>query len=470
MPNYKKNMKYITDKWRQQGAILAFTALLLPMIIVGTGLAVDLGNIYVQYSRLQNAADAAVAAGAHEYQIRGESPESHKQADTKAAQYIQGEYKNLEAKENVEKKYLAALKDSTIYYKVILTEEVPLYFLKFVQPTFPVTVESIASFQGGKDYSFKNLFIFKNGFWANNTVNNVGELNDDNIFNDPNRCKNMLSDTFDGNVSTTKGNGSYDPDYKPKYGIHPSKTGEEGYLHPLKNLYTSYAKEDNKNKSIRFIMPDGGGQKAIFDENTGKLQGGYWIDINPIRYNFSDFRDYMKKKCEVDKGSIYDQNLSSERYLSQKDIIYVSLTGVVTINVDKTLGENWNDFSKKDEPIYIYIVPGKDIRKIELQKDTGRPLIVCIDGEEGQDRDVHFELRGHTFRGVVYAPYSTVRINGENSCFRGTIVASNLEVKNDHCSYIYEDFTGGNGGSASSGANINGISLTNSPGGNINWQ
>ena len=54
-----KSMKRVQRKWRQRGAILAFTALLFPMIIVGVGLAVDLGNIYVQHARLQNAADAA---------------------------------------------------------------------------------------------------------------------------------------------------------------------------------------------------------------------------------------------------------------------------------------------------------------------------------------------------------------------------------------------------------------------------
>ena len=49
----------------QQGAILVLTACLLPFIIAFTGMAVDFGSAYVRRSQLQNAADAAVLAGAY---------------------------------------------------------------------------------------------------------------------------------------------------------------------------------------------------------------------------------------------------------------------------------------------------------------------------------------------------------------------------------------------------------------------
>ena len=110
-------MQFLTKKWRQQGAIIAFTALLLPMLIVGTGLAVDLGHVYVHYSRLQNAADAAALAGAHEYAVQGEKENNHPKADKMAEQYVQGEYHNLDRSESiVEKKYQAKTKDNITYY------------------------------------------------------------------------------------------------------------------------------------------------------------------------------------------------------------------------------------------------------------------------------------------------------------------------------------------------------------------
>lgn len=47
-----------------KGAILVLTALLLPIILMFMGLAVDTGSLYAQKARLQNIADAAALAGA----------------------------------------------------------------------------------------------------------------------------------------------------------------------------------------------------------------------------------------------------------------------------------------------------------------------------------------------------------------------------------------------------------------------
>lgn len=65
----------------QQGAILVLTAFLLPFIIAFTGLAVDFGSAYVRRSQLQNAADAAVLAGAYHL--------DDNQADGVVLQYLQ---------------------------------------------------------------------------------------------------------------------------------------------------------------------------------------------------------------------------------------------------------------------------------------------------------------------------------------------------------------------------------------------
>ena len=46
----------------QKGVLLVFTALLLPVVFACAGLAVDLGNMYVHKSNLQNAVDSAALA------------------------------------------------------------------------------------------------------------------------------------------------------------------------------------------------------------------------------------------------------------------------------------------------------------------------------------------------------------------------------------------------------------------------
>ena len=51
----------------QRGAFLLATALLLPFLLAALGMAVDFGDVFMQKSRLQNAADAAALAGAKVY-------------------------------------------------------------------------------------------------------------------------------------------------------------------------------------------------------------------------------------------------------------------------------------------------------------------------------------------------------------------------------------------------------------------
>ncbi|MBQ7480156.1 MAG: Tad domain-containing protein [Selenomonadaceae bacterium] len=49
--------------WRQRGAIITFTAFLLPLLMACTGLAIDMGNLMSYKAKLQNVADAAALAG-----------------------------------------------------------------------------------------------------------------------------------------------------------------------------------------------------------------------------------------------------------------------------------------------------------------------------------------------------------------------------------------------------------------------
>ncbi len=50
---------------KQHGQVLVLYALLMPVFILFLGAGLDLGWYYLNVSRLQNAADAAVLAGAH---------------------------------------------------------------------------------------------------------------------------------------------------------------------------------------------------------------------------------------------------------------------------------------------------------------------------------------------------------------------------------------------------------------------
>ena len=466
----RRKIKIMQKKWRQQGAIIAFTALLLPMIIVGTGLAVDFGNIYVQYSRLQNAADAAALAGAHEYAVKGENVKSHHKADKMAEQYVQGQYHNLEQSENiVEKKYQARSLAKITYYRVKLSKEVPLYFLGGLykkisgKETFTVPVDSVAAIQenaaGG---FFNNMFIFKDRFDAVNSMNNPDKL-DPNNNNYSKDSKNMVSTTFDGRIVYTKGDGVSDPNYKYESLQYSTQSKY------LDRFFTSDARKYNQENNINTLMDNEEADKVKFD-SAGNVKSGYWSRVEYYNYNFQTFYDYMEKKTAATTNKATDQNVKTSSTLFNSDVIRIPHTNSIsnlTIEVDKNLGDS-------DKPVYIYVEAGMGVVNINLNMDTGRPLIICIAGSDSQRSQVHFNLQGHTFKGVIYAPYCDknegVLVNAGNSTFIGTVVGSSISLRGDNSTYKYKDYLGGNSssGSSSSSASVDNIALV-SPPASLTW-
>ena len=194
----------IHDKLRQKGAILVLTALALPMLICATGLAVDLGNIYFQRSRLQNAADAAALAGAHAYADNNEKVKSHPKADQAALQYITGKSHNLETDENIAPpNYQAQNKDNVTYYRVKLEKNVPLYFLKmfYSKSSFTVPAESFAAINSTNSNNSSSvlspyLFIFRDKLHIVNSIENPDKFD----------ISGQLRSTFDGSVIYTNKN------------------------------------------------------------------------------------------------------------------------------------------------------------------------------------------------------------------------------------------------------------------------
>lgn len=59
-----KNLKHFKFKFKRRGQALVLYALLIPTLLVFAGAGLDLGWYYLTVSRMQNASDAAVMAGA----------------------------------------------------------------------------------------------------------------------------------------------------------------------------------------------------------------------------------------------------------------------------------------------------------------------------------------------------------------------------------------------------------------------
>ena len=168
------------NKCRQKGQILVFTAVLLPLLIAACGFTVDFGNMDMHKSKLQNAADAAAISGAYAYRDYGDTPEKHKNADDFAEISL---HDNIANATELERIYQARIADDgNTYYRVLLTEEVSVYFLRLfnVGDTVNVSADAVASinYSGGKGGIFDNLFSFgADGFCsinANQNPDNAG--------------------------------------------------------------------------------------------------------------------------------------------------------------------------------------------------------------------------------------------------------------------------------------------------------
>ena len=462
MHNYTK---FLTKKWRQKGAIIAFTALLLPMLIVGTGLAVDLGHVYVHYSRLQNAADAAALAGAHEYAVQGEKENNHPKADRMAEQYVQGNYHNLDSSEHIvnnigKDRYLVGSKDGKTYYRVKLIKEVPLYFLggiyrKFAnKDTFTVPVISVAAIPNGtnKGWFNNNVIIYRTNFVDENSVENG------DVFSNHNPANDIIRDTYDAHVAYTNGNGKYDALFRPKK--------EEPCLHApadVKNkFFTSEAKKNYKENKDTVKITEKSAKVQFKTDNT--MGEGCWFNADYEVYNFDTFKEYMDGKTK-NATKITDQNYSATKdKLNAIDFLRVSSKDVP--NFEFTVTESLGDSSR---PLYLYVEEGVGLIKIRLNADTGRPLIICIGGSNNKRSQVEFYLDGHTYKGVLYAPYCDenrgilVKSEGRDSNFIGTIVGESMDIQNGNIHFSYQDFIGDRADGASGNTGTDGITLVNPP-------
>lgn len=216
-----KDLKFLKQ---ERGAILVLTALLLPIIFGCVGIGYDIGNLYMHKARLQNVADAAALAGGRafldsqekrtdeeytkdglaeqEYVIEGgykTHGSNHIDADRAADDYINHNIRNLGEKVKSDKYSHFALKGlkksgesyavaDEIFYRVGLSETVPLRFLPLLTNKYEETVRAGAvvliqpgtpgSNPGGGtttivSYSmFDNLFTYSDEFITRATSHN----------------------------------------------------------------------------------------------------------------------------------------------------------------------------------------------------------------------------------------------------------------------------------------------------------
>lgn len=459
---------YISDisSKAQKGQIIVFTAVLLPLLIAGTGLTVDFGNMYMHKARLQNAADAAAIAGGHSFVQNNDTLSNHPHADEAAEKSIDLNHPKIA---NIIRDYKARNTDQGItIYRVHLTESVPVYFLSFfgVGDSTDVTAESFAqiAYTGGSSGGslFDNLFSYgSGGFRSINASQNpdnpsISQILDASFYQgrivgmgaDADMTKNYRHELLNLNAKTHYQDGSFTSmqDAINYSNAHPDDTM---IVTPEQDLNTSL---DYKLAEIL------GNAKADLAKN--KL---IWTNEN----NIGNIKAQVMSK---DIDYIYNPTTNTPEY---------GPGGNTEFKINDYIPANGAD---KDTPLFVVVDPPKNpwydgegcygTHKLTLQgynmPADSRPIVYVYTGTG----TINIEANNSTFYGAIYAPYANIHMNDQGLTFHGSILSKGLEITGKS-TYIYKKFlsdsagTGSSGSGNGTGGNAN-VSLT-SPPADIDW-
>ena len=433
------------DKCRQKGQILVFTAVLLPLLIAACGFTVDFGNMYMHKSKLQNAADAAAIAGGYAFRDNKENIDSHPKADNASKDSAKSNLTNFA---NIGRHCQARVdKDGVIYYRVELSESVPVYFLRLfgVGDSTTVSADSIASIVnlgGGKNNIFQNLFSFGSGGFTSTNANQNPD---------------------DPGVSLIGNSSFYQGDIR---GIGSDANMEKKYTHELLTFASRDAFLADRKLTVR---------QAI---DKDKKNGTHEYYTTPSQDYEHRLDDNLKDIVDAAKGHEYTWS-NNEKKLS--DILPQAANN--NFYVYNTTGTNPDiridclppkSDPNDNRPLYIVCNNiGNVFFDNKIEDRNSRPIILVYTGTK--EINVHGATddktsKGSYFHGIIYAPYSNVLINDERLRFYGSIASKGLTITGKGTYEIDKTIGGGNGSSTGNGtASTNATVGLTSPPADISW-
>lgn len=483
----------------QQGAILVLTAFLLPFIIAFTGMAVDFGSAYVRRSQLQNAADAAVLAGA--YQI----DDSNKTKNTVESylktnlgkiydEYTLQDGQDFPLNENV-LNYNYTISDKKDTLDVTVRSSLNTYFLKlFSVDTIPVSANAkakvtinntsvnddmfnyamVAAHKSASNYNIqdgdsqdssyffeRNNIIIEGDIWTNgkiyfnqdqytmltgkvNAYSGVKqqgkEIEENYWYEGRERTKVFSPDVW----------GTHGTPTTPRYSFlwkllmrllgWSTAEGSSGVKY-----YTFLNRKDNyftTEELIEAVKPD-----------DRPLYGGKWKDIT--NDNLVKYKDEMK--IEVDNNSgikallstyrdmsiadreknhiFYDDTMSHGKYSFNSSNDY-KYPNLTSWQTDQIVTKDDTNIPSNRRYYRIIVVPNDlDVSFEHTPSPSDNEYAILI----SLNGNIHIPLNGE-FHGMVYAPKGTVKIDGkDNSEFKGSVVAQRIDISSSQ-HFVWKNF------------------------------
>lgn len=478
------------EMWKskaQKGAFLVFTALMIPIIFLCAGFAVDLGNAWAYKSKLQNAADAAALAGAKEYGDNGtETVDKHDDADAQAERFLIANLGNdyfkthlaegSTGKVRYQMKPLTQNDSTKTYYRVYLSAKTDTTFMQmFNYKHLNVGVEAVALVpsKGEGTIDFNNLIDVGTQMWG--SFNNQNGRDDDWAMLHKNKIQGAV---FDGTVVLR----NHEEWEKARYA-----TVQHDEWWPVRKHWTTV--EDNG--WYRFFTPEAKNDSSRYDA----IQKNHYQW--PIEGNSTDYynkaqdvqtalealyRNYANEieKSDSLRGRVYAPlSHSLKRYYlldADADVSLINLNLYITNygssdnpNPQGTVPTkiNGQDFYVNDSPVYIYLKGYYQSINIYLTEDVTHPVVICYLG----DTTIHFMSQNHNFIGTLYAPNAPVSpFNFEDHTFVGSISADKLELNSNRGYFKFWNFgIPSNGQSGNTSASSNDLKLVISDKEGLTW-
>ena len=424
------------NKCRQKGQILVFTAVLLPLLIAACGFTVDFGNMYMHKSRLQNAADAAAIAGGYAFRDNKENIDYHPKADNASKESAKSNLTNFD---NIDRLCQARVdKAGVIYYRVELSESVPVYFLRLfgVGDSTTVSADSIASIvnlAGGNNNIFQNLFSFGSGGFKSINANQ----NPDNA-----------------GVSLIGNSSFYQGDIR---GIGSDANMTKNYTHELLTFASRDAFLADRNLTVKQVL------------DRDKKNGTHEYYITPSQDYEHKLDENLKNITNAAQNHEYKwdngKNLSDILQQAANNDFYVyNPTGInPELVVDCLPKGDPND----NRPLYVVFDTWSKLTiRNQVEDRNSRPIIFVYTGTG----TIPVEANNSYFHGIIYAPYADVHINDDGMRFYGSVASKGIEITGKGTYEIDKTVAGGNGNSTGNGtASSNATVGLTSPPSDISW-
>ncbi|MBQ7480178.1 MAG: pilus assembly protein [Selenomonadaceae bacterium] len=445
--------------WRQRGAIIVFTAFLLPLLMACTGLAFDFGNLYIHHSRLQNAADAAALAGGAAY-AQDQSKDS---ADDEARLYVDRnviQSNKLGIEQLSDEKYQMQTVEGVTYYRVKLTEDVPIYFLKIFMPDTQSkavsadAVVAIATGGGITDEMFKFAMCAAHNSSSTYNMNGNGNSNDcgiwfhtDDVTVDGDIMTNgkLMFDNSRNTVLTGElwadkdllsSGSSFSSDYWTKIDgkdvyvtktIEPSVWGKYTWGTDGKQETFTFVDENGTSfvkENISNLHQEGWQWKATATEESPDVHYRDEIDIS-VANNSSirEFIENIKDMSYADREKLnvyYDDSSNAYNFSSSTDTSHFPALcpqGSTVVPSSATSVDVWARW-------YKTIVVGGDIQvsfeKSPAPGNDDSAVIVSLNG------NIHIP-NNMNYKGILYAPNGKITIDG-TAKVSGSIVAQKIII------------------------------------------